>query len=105
MVEQARILFDKVVATVVRNYKVQRNQFFINEISVAVKNIYNDPNLFKYIMETYYADNRNPFTNAYSQFMNSLKDTPLEQLFYEISRDILYRLLQEKNTNNKYIVF
>ena len=103
--DRAYFLFDNIIHTLVDNYTHNFNEFYINEVVIAVKNIYIDKKLFKYIMEQYYSDSRNPFTTAYSQFMNKINQTPLDELFYDISRDILYRLIRENRADNDYIVF
>ena len=103
--EEASILFHLIMDTIVETYTRSQDEFYINEVVLAIKNIYVDKDLFKYIMEQYYSDNRSPFINAYNDFMNNFSCMDIEVLFYTISKGILYRLIREQRTNNEYIVY
>ena len=56
-------------------------------------------------MERYYANDRNPFITAYSQFMNNLSVMRLDKCIKDISTSLLFRLIKEKQTGNEFVVF
>ena len=56
--------------SVVSNYRFSRRSVIICQLSVKMKRIYETPEVFEYVFEKVYSCARNPFTTAYSQFMN-----------------------------------
>jgi len=98
--------FNDLVNLLVNNYTSSTRNVAIHEIIISMRILYENKESFEYTFQRYYSDNRNPFTTAYSHFMNcihSCMDT--EESFLEVSTGILNRLIEEKITKNKYTVF
>ena len=104
MSEDVYIIFNRLLKIVIRNYSLANHEISVEHIKYSMKNIYENKEAFKFVFEQYYSDKRNPFTNAYSQFMNYY-DTFGEKSFYLIAEGILVRTLQEKRTNDEYVVY
>ena len=103
--EKVYTIFSELLCVIVDEYTYQNHDFYVSEISIAVKNLYINKNTFKYTMERYYAHNSNPFTTAYSQFMNNLNVMTFDKCIDNISSSLLFRLLKEKQTDNEFVVF
>ncbi len=103
--EKVYNIFTEILCVIVDDYTHQNHNYFVNEIVIAVKNVYSNKKIFKYVMERYYANHRNPFTTAYSQFMNNLGVMTLDECINDISHGLLSRLLKEQQTGNEFVVF
>ena len=103
--EKVYTIFSELLCVIVDEYTYQNHDFYVNEICTAVKSLYINKNTFKYTMERYYANDRNPFITAYSQFMNNLSVMRLDKCIKDISTSLLFRLIKEKQTGNEFVVF
>ena len=103
--EKVYTIFSELLCVIVDEYTYKNHDYYLDEISTAMKSLYINKNTFKYVMERYYSHDRNPFTTAYSQFMSTLSFTTLEKTFKTISEDLLYRLIKEKQSGNEFVVF
>jgi len=78
----------------------------ISKLSSSIKKLYENKELFQYILEKYYTEAFNPFTTAYYTFMNLHNEgTDVDELFDTIAHGILQRLIKEKKENNIYAIF
>jgi hypothetical protein len=97
---------EHLIKSVVDAHTQERHARSIMMIEMSLRNLYTNQDIFKKVMERYYSDPRNPFTTAYSQFMNYLDSgINLDEIYWEIAECILLRRLKEKQTGNIYTVF
>ena len=105
--QDAHTLFDRIIKLILEIYNYRKDEFFIDEVVIAMKNIYPNKQVFRSIMEQYYSSDKNPFTTAYHEFMVSLNgnEFSLEETFRNTATNLLYRLLKEKWKKDIYVVF
>lgn len=78
----------------------------IDKLVNIMRILYRNKESFKYIFERYYSHSLNPFTNAYCDFMNWYNNgNEVNEVFYNIIKGILKRMINEKRQNNTYAFF
>lgn len=78
----------------------------INRLVYTMKVIYKNPEAFKYTFERYYSHPHNPFTNAYCDFMNWYNNGHgFNEIFYNVIKGILKRLIKEEKEKDNYTIF
>ena len=103
--EKIYFKLEELIVALVESYSVSRHHRSVNIIEENLRRIYKFKDVFQYILERFYADPRNPFTTAYSRFMNFL-DSGLdpEEIFFDIAENILLRRAKEQE-KGEYVVF
>ena len=99
--EKVYTIFKDLVETIVIRYTRERHNRSVGYISSSLKSIYKNKECFEYTLNLFYADSRNPFTTAYSQFMNEINEN--DNIFWTVSENILMRRVMERG--NEYAVF
>ena len=99
--EKVYTIFEEMVTALVIRYTRERHNRSVRYISKSLKSIYKNKECFEYTLNLFYADFRNPFTTAYSQFMNEVNEN--DDVFWTVSENILMRRVME--LGNEYAVF
>lgn len=86
--------------------KNKRYRNMVKELTVSIKVLYNNKELFQYILERYYSSPLNPFTTAYHDFMNWYNSgNEPNDLFRKIADSILRRKIYENINENIHTIF
>jgi hypothetical protein len=104
--------FDDLLLLCIKKYYIFKNnkvkyEKYIYILVIEMKNIYENTDDFKTIFENYYCDDKSPFITAYRQFTNYILNSEhsIDESYYIICRDIIYRKILEMKNNNELVCF
>jgi hypothetical protein len=103
--EEIKILFEKNITYAVGRYNPNTCKTLVLFIVKQLTHIYENKELFKFILKDMYVHSRNPFISAYSYFMNLIERENIEDVFLNLAYSMLIRKYEETKSKNEYITF